>query len=112
MSYILDENPPKPKSPDELIRKYADEADFGADILILDLVAGCGLTSPVSGKLWRVLEPATGRAFVFCTAEQISLNDVSALGLNNSTPFLCYAFALDEETKAFIEEQGVLKFIE
>lgn len=95
-----------------IIRKYADEAGFGTDILTLDLVAGCGLTSAVTGKLWRILEPASGRAFVFCSAEKISLDDVMALGLDASTPFVCYEIALNEETRAFILEQGTLKFIE
>ena len=96
---------------DEMIRKYADEAGFGSDILTLDLVAGCGVTSPVHGKLWRIFDPASGKAFVFCTASEISLGDITALGLDKATPFLCYETALDEETKAFIAEQGVLKFI-
>lgn len=95
-------------TPDEMIRKFADEAGFGEEILTLDLVAGCGVTSPVHGKLWHVLEPASGRAFVFCTADKISLGDVEALGLDPETPFLCYETALDEETRAFIVEQGVL----
>mgnify|MGYP006935323508 CR=1 FL=1 len=97
---------------EEMIRKYADEAGFGVEILTLDLIAGCGVTSPVHGKLWRIFEPASGRAFVFCTASEISLGDVAALGLDSSTPFICYETALDEETQAFIVEQGVLKFIE
>ena len=99
-------------TPKEMIRKFADEAGFGAEILTLDLVAGCGVTSPVHGKLWRIVEPASGQAFVFCTADQISLSDVAALGLDKATPFLCYETALDEETRAFIIEQGILKFIE
>ena len=96
---------------DEMIRKFADEAGFGADILKLDLVAGCGVTSPEHGKLWRILEPASGRAFVFCTVIQISQGDVAALGLDSETPFHCSETVLDEETRAFIVEQGVLKFI-
>ena len=111
MSDIIHENAAL-LTPQEMIRKFADEAGFGADILTLDLIAGCGSTSPVTGKLWRILEPASGRAFVFCVAEQISLNDVAALGLDIETPFLCYETALDEETRAFIVEQGMLKFIE
>ena len=99
-------------TPEEIIRKFADEAGFGEEILVLDLVAGCGVTSPVNGKLWRVFDPACGRAFVFCSAEKISLNDVEALGLDAATPFVCYELALDEETMAFVEGQGVLKFIE
>ncbi len=97
---------------EEMIRKYADEAGFGEEILVLDLVAGCGVTSPVHGKLWRIFDPASGKAFIFCAASEISLGDVTALGLEKSTPFVCYETALDEETKTFVEEQGVLKFIE
>jgi hypothetical protein len=111
MSYILQNTPPK-RYPEDLVRKYADEAGFGAEILVLDLMAGCGVTSPVNGKLWRVFDPASGRAFVFCSASQISLDDVAALGLEPSTPFICYEIALDEETQAFIKEQGILMFIE
>ena len=95
----------------EMIRKFADEAGFGADILTLDLIAGCGSTSLVTGKLWRILDPASGRAFIFCIAEQISLNDVTALGLDAETPFRCYETALDEQTRTFILEQGMLEFI-
>ena len=99
-------------TPEEMIRNYADAAGFGTDILILDLIAACGVTSPVRGKLWRVLDPTNRRAFVFCTADQISLGDVKALGLDSETPFLCYKTSLNEETRAFITEQGGLKFIE
>ena len=99
-------------TPAEMIRQFADEAGFSADILTLDLIAGCGSTSPVTGKLWRILDPASGRAFIFCVAEKLTLNDVAALGLDTETPFRCYETALDEETRAFIAEQGLLKFIE
>lgn len=110
MPYIIDPKTPE-QSIKELIRKYADEG-FGADILTLDLIAGCGVTSPVNRKLWRILDPVSGGAFVFCVVEQISLNDVAALGLDAETPFICYETALDEETMKFIVEQGTLKFIE
>lgn len=95
----------------EIMRQYADKAGFGSNILILDLVAACGVTSPVHGKLWRVLDPASGRAFVFCAADHITLSDVNALALDAETPFICYEIALDEKTKAFILDTGVLEFI-
>ncbi len=94
------------------VREHADAYNFGRDILVLSLVASCGLTSPLNGKLWRVLDPTLGQAFIFCAANHISLNDIIALGLDSSTPFSCYESALDEETRAFVEEQSVLKFIE
>ena len=111
MADIIHENAAS-LTPEEMIRKYANEAGFGEEILVLDLIAGCGVTSPVHGKLWRIFEPASGGAFIFCTATEISLDDVAALGLDAQTPFRCYETALDEETRAFVEEQGQLAFIE
>ena len=98
--------------PEEIIRNAADEAGFGEEILVLDLIGGCGVTSQVTGNLWRIFEPASGGAFVICLAEQIFIEDVEALGLDPSTPFICYESALDEGTREFLLSQTELKFVE
>ena len=36
---------------DEIIRKIADEAGFGDDILVLDLIGGCGVARSSSTKV-------------------------------------------------------------
>ena len=78
MPYIIEGNAPK-LTPEEIIRKAADEAGFGDEILVLDLFGGCGVTSQMTGNLWRVFEPASGEAFVICLAENIFINDVYLL---------------------------------
>ena len=110
MPYIIEGNVPKLTS-EEIIRKVADEAGFGDEILVLDLFGGCGVTSQVTGNLWRVFEPASGGAFIICLAENIFINDVEALGLDPSTPFSCYESALNDDTREFVLSQTELDFI-
>ena len=99
-------------SDEAIIRQNARDAGFGEDILILDLVGGCGVTSQVTGHLWRVFEPASGQALVICLAEEIYLGDVEALGLDKETPFICYEGALDERAKDFLVGETELMFVE
>jgi len=80
----------------EPVSAIARELGFGDEIMILDLVGGCGVVSELTGKLWRVFEPASGRAFVICLAEAIRKSDIESLGLNKETPLVCYEGALDK----------------
>ena len=97
---------------DEIIRKIADEAGFGDDILVLDLIGGCGVASEVTANLWRVFEPASGGAFLICLAGEIGVEDIESLGLDQTTPFICRESALDDETREFILSKTELKFVE
>ena len=106
----LEENSPALTS-EEIIHKAADEAGFGGEILILDLIGGCGVSSQVTGNLWRVLEPVSGQAFVICLADGILKSDIASLGLDSNTPFACYESALDDSAKEFILSQTELRFI-
>ena len=85
-----------------IIREVAKEVGFGDELLVLDLVGGCGVTSQMTGHLWRVFEPASGRAFIICLAMQLYKSDIEPLGLDENTPFACYKSALDEETRAAV----------
>jgi len=96
----------------ESISTIARELGLGDEIMILDLVGGCGVASELTGKLWRVFEPATGRAFVICLAEAIRKSDIVSLGLDKEIPFVCYEAALDEDARAYVLEQTSLVAIE
>ena len=96
------------KTAEETIKITARKLGFGDEITILDLVGGCGVASELTGKLWRVFEPATGRAFVICLAESIRKSDIESLGLNEESPFVCYEAALDEDAQTYVLEQASL----
>ena len=93
------------------IKTIARELGFGEDILILDLVGGCGVASGLTGNLWRVFEPASGRAFVICLAEGIRKHDIESLGLNEETQFVCYETAIEADARDFVLERTSLLHI-
>ena len=91
---------------EKIICATAIELGLGKNILILDLIGGCGVEGQLFGKLWRVKNPARGKVFVICLADKIGLGEVESLGLDKQTPFVCQSIALSPAARAFIEEAG------
>ena len=50
---------------------------------------------------WRVVDPATGQAFIICLANEMRLGDVETLGLDKHTSFVCDNGVLVKKVRFF-----------
>lgn len=96
---------------DEAVIRDLVAAEGMGEVRFFDLVGGCGTNAALLGRTWRVFDPETLRAFVLCLAETIRVEDVTPLGLDAQTLFICRESALNAETAAYLQANANLKVI-
>lgn len=96
---------------DEALIRDIAAAEGMVEVRFFDLVGGCGTNAALIGRMWRVFDPETIRAFVLCLADTIRVEDVASLGLDAQTQFVCRKSALDAETTRYLQVNASLKVI-